>query len=196
MFCLRDWSKRGHSHMTIAYGITLQYREQRGTIHRTDRISFKTSKRKSWTTYFFLKFKGKSSLEIEINDSWNWHRNNRHISSNWRNEPICHFSVNRSKMCYHRQSLLSYLFHNAVRLCSSSLWRRTDAQKVSFKNCLQWPLNIINSVDKPSYLSIPPTEVGPQFLWKLIHFFSFFSASQMSGRLQNNQAWMSAFSAL
>ena len=40
-----------------------------------------------------------------------------------------------------------------------SLWRRANAQNVSFRISLRWPIYIINTVYKPNYLVIlPPTQ--------------------------------------
>ena len=46
--------------------------------------------------------------------------------------------------------------------------RRANAQNVSFRISLQWPIRgIINLVDNTKLYCNTPTDAAPQFLWKL-----------------------------
>ena len=54
---------------------------------------------------------------------------------------------------------------------SDSLWRRANARNVSFRISVQWPIYIINSVDKTKLSCNTLIGAAPQFLWKLTPFF-------------------------
>ena len=51
-----------------------------------------------------------------------------------------------------------------------SLWRRANAQNVSFRISLWWSIYIINTVYKTKLSCNTPTDTAPQFLYKLTPF--------------------------